>query len=180
MDGQPAHRTGKRRRRLVLAGVAGVAVLAGVGWSLWRRQGSAGESAVLWEMRFDQPDGGQLSMASLRGGPLVLNFWATWCAPCVKEMPELDRFHRDYAHRGWRVLGLAIDGPNQVREFLKRVPVGFAIGLAGAQGTDLMRALGNSQGALPFTVVLDRAGRPVHRRLGETRYSDLVTWAAGV
>ena len=180
MDGQPPHRTDKRRRRLVLAGVAGVAVLAGVGWSVWRRQESAGAPTGLWEMHFDQPDGGQLPMASLRGGPLVLNFWATWCAPCVKEMPELDRFHRDYAPRGWRVLGLAIDGPNQVREFLKRVPVGFPIGLAGLHGTDLMRALGNNQGALPFTVVLDRAGKPVQRRLGETSYSELVAWAAGV
>ena len=102
----------------------------------------ADDPAGLWSRRFEKPSGGELAMADLRGKPLVLNFWATWCPPCVKEMPELDRFHRTYAGKGWQVVGLAIDGPTPVREFLVRVPVGFAIGLAGFEGTDLGRQLG--------------------------------------
>ena len=76
------------------------------------------------------------------------------------------------------VVGLAIDGPTPVREFLSRQPVRFDIGLAGFEGTDLSRELGNAQGALPFTAVFDAAGRIVQRKLGETSYDELVRWAA--
>ena len=84
-------------------------------------------------------------MATLRGQPLVLNFWATWCPPCVKEMPEIDRFQREFAARGWQVLGLAVDRPQPVREFLARTPVGYTIAMAGLEGTELSRQLGNYQ-----------------------------------
>ena len=131
----------------------------------------------LWDMRFAQPDGGELSMASLRGRPLVLNFWASWCAPCVKEMPQLDRFHRAYSPK-WRVVGLAIDNLSPVQEFLRRTPVAYQVALAGPGGTDLMRRLGNSRGVLPFTVLFDQTGAPVRTRLGEITFDELVTWVA--
>jgi len=83
---------------------------------------------------------------------------------------------RDQAGR-LRVVGLAIDAPTPVQEFLKRQPVGFAIGLAGLDGTDLARSLGNQGGVLPFTVLLDAKGRIVERRIGETRYAELEAWA---
>jgi thiol-disulfide isomerase/thioredoxin len=107
----------------------------------------------------------------------VLNFWATWCAPCIKEMPELDRFHREHAAQGWQVVGVAIDQPEPVREFLQRVPVGFPIAVAGLAGMELLRALGNPSGALPFTVVFAADGRVVRRKLGETTARELAGWA---
>jgi len=170
------------RRRLALA--AGVAALAAAGgaWFGWRRaQPSAGSLDTLWPQQFDTPSGGApLVAASLRGKPLVLNFWASWCAPCVREMPALDRFHREYAPRGWQVVGLAIDGPTPVREFLAKTPVGFPIGLAGLTGTELVRTLGNTQGGLPFTVVIDASGRIAHQKLGETSFEELAGWAASL
>ncbi|MBC7717365.1 MAG: TlpA family protein disulfide reductase, partial [Pseudorhodobacter sp.] len=81
-------------------------------------------------------------MADLRGKPLLLNFWATWCPPCVKEMPLLDAFYQTHRARGWQVVGLAVDSPTPVRAFLERVPVSFPIGLAGMEGSELSRALG--------------------------------------
>jgi len=103
-----------KRRAWLAGGVALGAAGAGVGFALWRGGRSDGDAAAaaaaLWAMRFEQPGGGELSMASLRGQPLLLNFWATWCAPCVKEMPLLDQFHREHQAAGWRVVGLAIDG----------------------------------------------------------------------
>jgi thiol-disulfide isomerase/thioredoxin len=108
---------------------------------------------------------------------LVLNFWATWCVPCIQEMPDLDRFHRDFSGLGWRVVGLALDNPTAVRAFLARTPVSYAIGLAGLDGTQLARDLGNDKGGLPFTAVLDRAGEIVHRRLGQTSLAELTAWA---
>ena len=75
------------------------------------------------------------------------------------------------------MVGLAIDSPAPVQEFLKKQPLGFAIGLAGFAGTDLARSLGNSAGALPFTVLLDAQGKVLERKLGETRLADLEAWA---
>jgi thiol-disulfide isomerase/thioredoxin len=176
------------RWRMLMAGVAVSAGAAGVsvGTGLWRKDSAAGagatspETAFLWDLSFNRPDGSPLALASLRGKPLLLNFWATWCPPCVKEMPEFDRFHRDFAGRGWQVLGLAVDSPTPVREFLQRVPVGYAIALAGFDGTEVSRKLGNPQGALPFTVMLDASGKPVQRHLGETTYDTLAGWAKQV
>ena len=116
-------------------------------------------------------------LADLRGKPLLINFWATWCPPCVKEMPELDRFHQTFSPQGWQVVGLAIDGPSAVRAFLEKVKVGFPIGLAGLGGTELVRSLGNAQGGLPFSVLISAQGQVLQRKLGETHFDELAGWA---
>jgi len=173
-----------KRRTWLIGGAGAGAAMAGLGWRGWSE--SQREAALdaatggLWQRRFERPDGGELAMAAWRGQPLVLNFWATWCPPCVKEMPEIDRFHRTFVARGWRVLGLAVDRPAPVREFLARTPVGYAIAMAGFDGTDLSRQLGNESGALPFTAVFDRRGRVAHRKLGETSFDELAAWAAAM
>lgn len=167
-----------RRRRLLTAGVATAALAGGVWLSAGRRPAPPDPATEsLWQLGFDTPEGGRLEMSTLRGKPLLINFWATWCAPCVREMPQIDRFHRDFSPKGWQVLGLAIDGPTPVREFLGRIKVGFAIGLAGLEGTELTRRLGNERGGLPFSVAFDADGRIVQRKLGETHYEELAGWA---
>ena len=163
-----------RRRQWLVGGVAVAA--AGAGLVLSRRRSPPPDDG-LWSLHFPTPDGGDLAMASFRGRPLVLNFWATWCPPCVREMPVLDRFGKDWADRGWQVLGLAIDNAAAVREFLRRTPVAFPIGLAGFDGTALARSLGNQTGGLPYTVVFDAAGEIRQRKAGETTATELETWA---
>jgi thiol-disulfide isomerase/thioredoxin len=194
-----------RRTALILAGVGAAA--AGAGWRL-SRPGATDTVAVptpdsitasaaiaaassapadasalpadFWQLAFDRPEGGQVALASLRGKPVLINFWATWCPPCVKEMPELDRFQREFGAKGWTVLGLAIDGPTPVREFLAKVRVGFTLGLAGLTGTELAQALGNEAGGLPFTVMLSPEGRIVHRKMGATHFDELAGWARAI
>ena len=136
----------------------------------------AGPATDVWSLRFDQPGGGELVLSNLKGQPLLLNFWATWCPPCVTEMPLLDRFQAEQKSRGWQVVGLAVDSPTPVREFLARLPVGFAIGLAGLGGIELARSLGNPSGALPFSVVFDRQGKAFRTKLGSLHDKDLVDW----
>ena len=174
------------RRAWLLAGAGTAAAVAGVAWQQWPRPlpqpqplppaVDDAQSGGLWQMSFAQPDGGTLVMAALRGQPLVLNFWGTWCPPCIKEMPELDLFARQFAGQGWRVVGLAVDNPTAVREFLARSPVSYTIGLAGFEGSELTRQLGNTQGGLPFTVVFNRRGAVVHRHAGSTTLQQLTDW----
>lgn len=164
------------RRRWLLAGGATV-IGTGAGLALWQQR--AVEPEGFWSLAFDRPDGTRLALAELRGAPLLLNFWATWCPPCVREMPALDHFAKAQAARGWRVLGLAADKLQPVREFLARTPVSYPIALAGFAGIELSRQLGNDGGGLPFTVVFDRGGRIRARHAGEARPEQLEAWAQG-
>lgn len=170
-----------RRHAVAAGGIAALAGAAGLGTAWWRgRPAASDELASLWAMRFERPHGGELAMAPLRGKPLLINFWATWCAPCLRELPAIDQFHRDFRDRGWQVVGLAIDGPTPVREFLNRVRVEFPIGLAGLDGTDLIMRLGNPSGSLPYTIAIDSRGRLVERKLGETNLAELGDWAGRI
>lgn len=175
------------KRRMVLAAAALSAGGAGLATALWQSQRTSRQAAAAaaaaappWNLRFEQPGGGELVFAGYLGKPLVLNFWATWCPPCVHELPELDRFHLDHQARGWQVVGLAVDGPTPVREFLAKRPLTFPVGLAGLEGAELSRALGNERGGLPFTVVFDRSGQARQRKAGQTHYGELVEWAKAV
>ena len=167
------------KRRTWIATAAGVGAAAGLGTWAWRA-GRADGDAALWGLSLDTPDGGRLALASLRGQPLVVNFWATWCPPCVREMPAIDRFYRDFSGRGWQVLGIAADNAPAVQKFLAAAPVGFKIAVAGFPGVELSRRLGNLSGGLPFTVVFDRSGDVLHRHMGETRYEQLSGWAQAI
>lgn len=176
-----------QRRGLMLTAGA-LAAAAGGSWSWWHRHATAKASAEaaeaadvaeFWSQRFPKPEGGELVMAEQRGRPLVLNFWATWCAPCIKELPELARFHRSQAGRV-QVIGLAVDRLEPVQAFLKISPLGFPVGMAGMAGTDVGRQLGNHAGMLPYTVLFDAQGQLVRRKLGETTYAELEAWTEGL
>lgn len=172
------------RRNLLYAGAAAAAGLAGVGAAWFRHEPqeltigqTIGAQDALWAMRFDTPDGQPQHMSSFRGKPLLLNFWATWCPPCVEELPLLNAFYQEHKTKGWQVLGLAVDQPSAVRKWLQVRPLSFAVGMAGLNGTELSKSLGNLAGSLPFTAVFGTSGALLHRKTGKVSHEDLTQWA---
>ncbi|MGH8822527.1 MAG: TlpA family protein disulfide reductase [Rhodoferax sp.] len=177
-EGAPAV-TAASRRQALYVGAAALAALGGACLAWWKFQPRALTPAdtVLWDMTFEMPSGGKLVMQSLRGKPLLVNFWATWCPPCIAEMPLLDGFFQKNMVKNWQVVGLAIDRPDPVTRFLRTTPVSYPIGMAGFEGMTLVRTLGDGVGGLPFSVVFNGAGMLVHRKIGKLAPEDLHDWA---
>lgn len=172
----------KSRRRLLFGAVSLGAAAAGVGLGFWRRRASPGEAGAMapasfWNASFDSAAGDALAMRSFQGKPLLINFWATWCPPCIDELPLIDAFYRQNAPNRWQVLGLAIDQPSAVRTFLGRVPLSFPIAMAGLDGTELGKSFGNTGGVLPFSVALSGSGSVLRRKVGKLSPADLAEWA---
>ena len=171
-----------RRRAVWLGAAAAAGLAAGTATALhFAGDGAAApeaDGADLWSLAFETVDGPSVRLASLRGKPLLLNFWATWCAPCVVELPLLDAFLARHAGAGWQILALAADSPEAVRSFVAARSLRLPIALAGETGLALSRQLGNSAGALPFTALFDRAGRLEARHLGVLSASILDRWSS--
>ena len=188
------------RRKIALGGVAAAAGLAGVGAAWWKLRphdvvsglgadraaalpgadaGAASDDAVeaFWKSSFDTPAGTPLLMSSFRGKPLLVNFWATWCPPCIEELPLLDSFYQANKSNGWQLLGLAVDQPSAVQKWLQAKPLSFPVGMAGFGGTELSKSFGNLSGGLPFSVVLGASGQLLHRKSGKVTPEELALWA---
>ncbi|KNE75819.1 Cytochrome c-type biogeneis protein ResA [Candidatus Burkholderia crenata] len=127
----------------------------------------------LWKTQLQNAAGTQQALASFKGKPIVLNFWASWCGPCVKEMSTLAALHREYEKKGITFIGLGVDSEKNVNAFLQKVPVDYPIYVAGFGGADLARSFGNNAGALPFTVVIDAKGVIRSTKLGEVDPKEL-------
>ena len=184
------------KRREVVAGLALGAAGLGVGAWLRHRQppvevgDTAAEAAsaagiVLPPLRpIPSPivtlDGRTLSNADIAGRVVVLNFWAPWCPPCVREMPELDRFARSDAGKDVLVIGLAIDEQAAVDKFVAAHPVSFPIAILGYAGLAWAKRLSNDPNvALPFTAVFDRSQRLAQHKFGATNAAELTGWVRG-
>jgi thiol-disulfide isomerase/thioredoxin len=157
-------------KRSTMLGIAATAGLAGAGLAWWQYrlvEPADDALAALWLLELELPQGGTMQLKNLKGKPTVLNFWATWCPPCVEELPLLERFYKLNAVKGWQVVGVAVDNANAVNKFLSKMPLTFPVPLAGLAGTELSRSLGNMSGGLPFTVVFNSAGQVALRHMGK-------------
>lgn len=136
--------------------------------------GSPAAMAPLWQATVHDLDDRPVALTKYRGQALVVNFWARWCPPCRDEIPDFVRARAQFKAQGAEVIGIAIEeqaGP--VRDFAREYRIDYPVLLAKDQGLELMQALGNNQAALPFTVVIDRNGELVARKVGRMSKSEI-------
>jgi thiol-disulfide isomerase/thioredoxin len=172
-----------KRRSLIYGGAAAVAALAGAGLA-WRMQAHEDDSGAsqhaqdaFWGLSFDTPGGAPLALGSFSGKPLLVNFWATWCPPCIEELPLIEGFYQENKAKNWQVLALAVDQSSAVRAWLQKMPLSFPVAMAGFGGTQLSKSLGNLSGGLPFTAVFGASGQLLHRKSGRVTAEELARWS---
>ena len=120
---------------------------------------------------------GQELPAAYAGRPLLINVWASWCGPCIEEMPELDRYARSQDKQGVQILGLALDTPENIQDFLARVPVAYPILVDTPGPADASVWLGNRKGVLPYSVLVGADGRILKQKIGPFEPGEIDHWA---
>jgi len=134
----------------------------------------ATDTAPLFAAKLADLDDRPATLAAYAGRPLVVNFWARWCEPCRREIPDLIGQRARFRERGLEVVGIAIDdNPGAVRDFAKAYGIDYPSLLAKDGAIDLLKALGNRRAVLPFTLVLDRKGEAVSSKLGPMSESQM-------
>jgi thiol-disulfide isomerase/thioredoxin len=167
-------RPGVSRRTFVVAS-AGVAVAAlAAGAALFRQRNSRARDgeAVLATVLPDL-DGRETPLAQWRGKVLIVNFWATWCAPCREEMPQFVAVQSRDGAKGVQFVGIAVDQVDKVRDYVKEVRINYPVLIGGFGAIELSKALGNELAALPFTIVVDKHGGVAHTQLGQLKPAQL-------
>ena len=122
----------------------------------------------------NDPDGAPHRLADHRGHRVLINLWATWCAPCREEMPRLAKAQA--AHPDARVIGIAMDDPARVRRFLVDQPVGYTVLIGDVNSPSTSQRLGDDNELLPYSVVIDRDGRVLQQRRGVLDQGTLDRW----
>ena len=142
-------------------------------WALTATADEMPSSAPLFAATLNDLDDKPVALERYKGKPLIVNFWARWCGPCRVEIPELIAIRN--AHKGkLEVLGIGIeDKADAAKEFARAYEMDYPVFVARDKGIPLMQALGNTKGGLPFTIVVDRSGQVVQKKMGIMKKADL-------
>ncbi|MGB7182101.1 MAG: TlpA disulfide reductase family protein [Burkholderiaceae bacterium] len=159
------------RTGIVTLLVAFLAAAGGLGYSVWSNNtepvAAPSPIEILLQQKYPDASGNLTDLSAYRGQVIVVNFWATWCAPCIEEMPDLSRLQTELTEHGVQFLGLGIDNAENVLEFSQtKVKVLYPLLVLGAAGIEMGKKFGNTEGGLPYTVVVDRNGKIADRTIG--------------
>ena len=159
------------RQALLLATFA--ALFAGAGYLVyqWRAGGDAQSDPVaigrmVLAAKLLGLDGKPQALEQWRGKVLIVNFWATWCAPCREEIPGFIKFQEQYGRHGAQFVGIAIDAAERVAPYAKEIGINYPVLVGGLETMDFARQAGNRAGVLPYTLVIDRNGKVINSTIG--------------
>ena len=166
-----------RIRWILFAVIAAGALAAGL---YLGRQGttSAPEpaaAAALAGLALPDPQGKEQRLDQWRGKVVIVNFWATWCAPCREEMPEFMKAQTEHGPKGLQFVGIAVDRREPVERFVKEIGVNYPVLLADVAWLDELKTMGNPQSVLPFSLAVSPAGEVLLRRVGRLKYSEIAS-----
>ena len=163
------------KKNLVIVAVAATCAVAGaaVGMKNAPAPAPAGAVSALFAQSMNDAAGKAQALSIYKGKPLVVNFWAPWCAPCVQEMPELSALAGELAGKKVGVIGIGIDSPTNIAQFAAKFKIGYPLYVAGMSGTDLSREFGNKAGGLPYTVLIGADGKVRKTYLGRIKFPEL-------
>ncbi len=171
-----------RRRALALAaaglGACATGALGGYWWlnrDERKSAASAGELGKLLNASFNSLEDKPTPISTWRGKTLLVNFWATWCAPCREEMPDFVKAQAAYAAKGLQIIGLAVDRKAPVERFARELAINYPILMADPAWLDELKTMGNPQGVLPFSVVFGPSSDVMLVRVGKIKYSEIST-----
>lgn len=168
------------RRRLGIAAVLLLAAAAGMTLRAWLLPGPALEAvtdgAVIGDFSLPDLDGEPRKLSEFAGKTIVLNFWASWCGPCLEEMPAFIDLQTRYGDRGVQFLGVAVEEAAPARELATRLKLNYPSMVGDLDAMDIARRLGNTAGVLPYTVLIDADGTLLARLEGKADAADLETW----
>lgn len=131
-------------------------------------------SAPLFSTSLTNLQGMQQNLRQYQGKIIVLNFWATWCPPCRKEIPDFIALQEQYKAQGLQFIGIAVEDKEPVAEYIATTKINYPILLGGDNGITLAQQLGNSVGAVPYTLIVNRQGQIVYQHPGELSKEQLV------
>jgi thiol-disulfide isomerase/thioredoxin len=162
------------KRNLVVLIVGAAALLAG-GWLGWARLQPATPTQMetLWHTPFSDLAGKPFSLSAMKGKPLIVNFWATWCGPCKEEMPDFQKLASSDLGKKIQIVGIGIDNAANMQAFADKLGITYKLLDGGPTSLDLLKTLGNQVGGLPFTLVFNADGKVVKSHLGKFTYDEL-------
>jgi len=174
----------KLKSTILMVGLAGAGLVSGYIFNNWQHEQKLAETQV--------PSGKETPVSNIRplfklkdleektrdvkewdGQVLMINFWATWCPPCRKEIPAFVELQDKYLAKGFKIVGVALDEKQAVIDFTDSMGVNYPILMAEQEGIALSKAYGNRLGVLPFTVIVDRKGNIIHRLRTELTFKQV-------